>query len=296
MCSAELLSPSWQLAALGSGASCCGGCRGAGFGCGGWRGLSVGTFKGQSGDRLWYRAGACAGANGGVGGGQRAANAVTSWPPLAWAVPALPNGLGTRGVSARGSAGVVVVPSSIPWGSWGWCAWLPKMPGSGAGEGWEMAAVGLHAVPLTQHPVTHSPWGRWAVGMGPCHAGAGYGPLGRQGYARGSSGSSPWMPRACGSMCPSHAEPEPWHCCAPAKCIGCLRAWCEHPWERGSGGGSALAGSPQVPQLGRLPMPPASWHFTLRWLCLSLVPGRALSLLPGSHLAPVPGPGPSPHG
>lgn len=114
----------------------CGGCRGAGFGCGGWTGLSIRTFKGWRGDRSWYRARDWAGANGGVGGGQRAANTVSLWPPLGRAGTDHAN-VGTRGVLALGSAGAQQHPMG----------WLgrnaldsPKYPGAGQARGgkWQL--------------------------------------------------------------------------------------------------------------------------------------------------------------
>lgn len=120
---------------------------------------------------------------GGVGGGRRAANAIASWPSLGRGGTARRWRAGDEGNVGTGQREGVVVPSSIPLGQLEGCPQLLEIPGSGAGEEGEMGAVGLHPLPLTLHPVTRSPAGWWAVGAGPCHAGAGYGPFGRQSCA-----------------------------------------------------------------------------------------------------------------
>lgn len=231
---------------------------------------------------------------GGVGGGRRAANTMASWPSLGRGGTARRWRAGDEGNVGTGQRKGVVVPSSIPLGQLEGCPQLLEIPGSGAGEEWEMGAVGLHPLPLTLHPVTRSPAGWWAVGAGPCHAGAGYGPFGRQSCAGAAVAPYPGCQVPAVPCAPATPNQSLGIAVLPPKCIGCVRH--QRPRERGSGGGSALTGSPQVSQPGRLPMPPASWHFTLRWLYLPLMRGGALSLLPGSHLVPAPGPGPSPHG
>lgn len=140
--------------------------------------------------------------NGGVGGGWTAAKTVTSWPPVGTACADV---LGMRGVSA------------------------PQSTWDGAGEGWEMAAVGLHPVPLTQ-PRDSQPVGAGGSGY-PCPARAGRSPQ----AGRAVLGA----PVAPHPGCQVPTAP-----CAPPKC--CTPACHGHPWQRESGGGSALAGSPQV--------------------------------------------------
>lgn len=62
-----------------------------------------------------------------VGDGERPMRpTVPALSPLGRAGTAHANGLGTRGASALGSAGVVVVPSSIQWGSCGGVLGFPK--------------------------------------------------------------------------------------------------------------------------------------------------------------------------
>lgn len=115
---------------------------------------------------------------GGVGGGRRAANAIASWLSLGRGGTARRCQAGDEGNVGTGQRKGVVVPSSIPLGQPEGCPQLLEILGSGAGEEWEMGAVGLHPLPLTLHPVTRSPAGWWAVGAGLCHVGAGYGPFG----------------------------------------------------------------------------------------------------------------------
>lgn len=166
--------------------------------------------------------------------------------------------LETRGALAPGSAGVVVVVANRAAGG---CTWLPKIPVSGASEGWEMAAVGLYPALLTQHLVTHGPWGLWVWGL----ATLGLDTAPREaGLCQGQQ----WL-LTLDAGCWWLYVPQLHQIialallCSP-KMYRCVQAWCGHPWEWGSSGGSSLAGSPQVSELERLSVPPASWHFMLR--------------------------------
>lgn len=119
------------------------------------------------------------------------------------------------------------------------------------------------AVPCAADSAPGDTWPVGAVGVGTRHAGAGYSPP-EAGLCQGQQwlltlDAGCWWVYVL-QLCQIIALA----LLRSPKMYRCVQAWCGHPWEWVSSGGSALAGSPQVSELERLPMPPASWHFTLR--------------------------------